>query len=186
MRVIEAGNSEKFRDGSPVELLHEKLSWPGREVHSLFSSMGYGRCEQKKKWPLGREKRGHPLVQYGMMSSTRRVRELYAESSSALGGRVESERVVPTSSSAATAGRSCRYAPSSRTAWRIHRAVEAHQASVKNPDGASLVMSFRRVLSQRARRRHSYSLPLKQVAAPKRGEVERQWRPERYNTLHER
>jgi hypothetical protein len=51
VRVIEAGSSEKFRDGSPVELLHEKLSWPGREVHSLFSSMGYGRCEQKRKWP---------------------------------------------------------------------------------------------------------------------------------------
>jgi len=36
---------------SPVELLHEKVSWRGREVHSLFSSVGHGGSEQKKKAP---------------------------------------------------------------------------------------------------------------------------------------
>ena len=64
MRVIEAGNSEKFRDGSPVELLHEKVSRPGREVHSLFNSMGYGLHEHKKMTPHGREW-GHLPVRKG-------------------------------------------------------------------------------------------------------------------------
>ena len=47
---------------SPVGLLHEKVSWLGREVHSLSSSVGYGGREQKKMAPHGRE-RGHLRAQ---------------------------------------------------------------------------------------------------------------------------
>ena len=69
--------------------------------------------------------------------------------------------------------------------WRVIEPLKPIRHPSKSRIGASLVVSFRRVLGQRARRR-LYSHPLKQVAPPKRGEVERQWRPERYRTLHER
>ena len=70
--------------------------------------------------------------------------------------------------------------------WRVTEPLKPIRHPSKSRIGASLVVNFRRVLGQRARRRHSYSRALKQVAPPKRGEVERQSRPERYRTLHER
>ena len=57
--------------------------------------------------------------------------------------------------------------------WRVIEPLKPISHPSKSRIGASLVVSYRRVLGQRARRTHSYSLPLKQVAPPKRGEFEK-------------